>query len=54
MDISKELKQLCAMTKTSSDRQDNFSLEKSYEAISRFDKKGYEVHSYSSIDNLKL
>lgn len=54
MDISKEIKQLCAMTNTSSCKQDNISLEKSYEAISRYDKDNYEVHSYSSVDNIKI
>ena len=54
MDISKEIEQLCAMTNTSSCKQDNISLEKSYEAISRYDKDNYEVHSYSSVNNIKI
>ena len=48
MDISKEIKQLCAMTNTSSCKQDNINLEKSYEAISRYDKDNYEVHSVTT------
>ena len=54
MDISKEIKQLCAMTNTSSCKRDNISFEKSYEAISRYDKDNYEVRSYSSVDNIKI